>query len=118
MTNVKSIKTKLALACAVGGLLLPATAQNQPDGVEFFEKKIRPLLAEHCYECHSAGKKTKGGLNLDSREGWMKGGDSGMTLVPGDPEASLLIKAVRYKDKEFQMPPKRKLSDAQIADFE
>jgi len=118
MTNVKSIKTKLALACAVGGLLLPATAQNQPDGVEFFEKKIRPLLAEHCYECHSAGKKTKGGLNLDSREGWMKGGDSGMTLVPGDPEASLLIKAVRYKDKEFQMPPKRKLSDTQIADFE
>jgi hypothetical protein len=118
MTEVKSIMSKLALACAAGALSLSATAQNQPDGVEFFEKKIRPLLAEHCYECHSTGKKTKGGLNLDSREGWMKGGDSGMTLVPGDPEASLLIKAVRYKDKEFQMPPKRKLSDTHIADFE
>jgi hypothetical protein len=103
----------LALAC------LPAWSVPAAEaGVEFFEKKIRPLLAEHCYECHSTGKKTKGGLNLDSREGWMKGGDSGMTLVPGDPEASLLIKAVRYKDKQFQMPPKRKLSDAQIADFE
>lgn len=106
------------LACAAGGLSLSAPAQSQPDGVEFFEKKIRPLLAEHCYECHAADKKTKGGLALDSRAGWEKGGDSGMTLVPGDPEASLLIKAVRYKDKQFQMPPKRKLSDAQIADFE
>ena len=106
------------LACAAGGLSLSAPAQSQPDGVEFFEKKIRPLLAEHCYECHATDKKTKGGLNLDSRAGWEKGGDSGMALVPGDPEASLLIKAVRYKDKQFQMPPKRKLSDAQIADFE
>jgi len=103
----------VALVC------LPAWAVPAAEtGVEFFEKKIRPLLAEHCYECHAIGKKLKGGLALDSREGWMKGGDSGMTLVPGDPEASLLIKAVRYKDKEFQMPPKRKLSDAQIADFE
>ena len=101
------------LAC----LLAPA-AFAADDGVAFFEKKIRPLLAEHCYECHAVGKKTKGGLALDSRAGWEKGGDSGMTLVPGDPEASLLIKAVRYKDKEFQMPPKRKLSDSQIADFE
>jgi len=115
---VKSIASKLVLACAAGGLSLSAPAQSQPDGVEFFEKKIRPLLAEHCYECHAADKKTKGGLALDSRAGWEKGGDSGMTLVPGDPEASLLIKAVRYKDKQFQMPPKRKLSDAQIADFE
>jgi hypothetical protein len=117
--NLPSIRSLKPLALAVACLpALSGPAQNQPDGVEFFEKKIRPLLAEHCYECHSAGKKTKGGLNLDSREGWMKGGDSGMTLVPGDPEASLLIKAVRYKDKEFQMPPKRKLSDTQIADFE
>ncbi len=118
MTTVKSIVSKLVLACAAGGLSLSATAQSQPDGVAFFEKKIRPLLAEHCYECHSVEKKTKGGLALDSREGWQKGGDSGMTLVPGDVEASLLIKAVRYKDKQFQMPPKRKLSDSQIADFE
>ncbi|MFA6547098.1 MAG: DUF1553 domain-containing protein [Limisphaerales bacterium] len=95
-----------------------ARAADAPGGVQFFEKKIRPLLSEHCHECHGAGTKTKGGLNLDSREGWMKGGDSGPALVPGDLEASRLITAVRYQDKEFRMPPKRKLSDAQIADFE
>ena len=110
-------KLKLVVVVATGCLLAPS-GRAADDGVAFFEKKIRPLLAEHCYECHAVGKKTKGGLALDSRDGWMKGGDSGMTLVPGDPEASLLIKAVRYKDKEFQMPPKRKLSDSQIADFE
>ncbi|NBU10180.1 MAG: hypothetical protein EBS84_14360 [Proteobacteria bacterium] len=95
-----------------------ARAADAPGGVEFFEKKIRPLLAEYCYECHSVGKKLKGGLALDSREGWMKGGDSGPALVPGEIEASRLITAVRYKDKEFRMPPKRKLTDSQIADFE
>ncbi len=117
MTSLRSI-AKRVLVCAAVGLSLSASGQNQPDGVEFFEKKIRPLLAEHCYECHSAGKKTKGDLALDSREGWMKGGDSGPALVPGEVEASRLITAVRYKDKEFRMPPKRKLSDSQIADFE
>ena len=59
-------------ASSLAFLSLSALAQTPPDGVEFFEKKIRPLLAEHCYECHSAGKKTKGGLALDSREGWMR----------------------------------------------
>ena len=110
----------LSLVLATGALLatLSARAADAPEGIEFFEKKIRPLLAEHCYECHAVGKKLKGGLALDSRDGWMKGGDSGMALVPGDLDASLLIKAVRYKDKEFRMPPKRKLSDSQIADFE
>ena len=111
---------RLSLVLLTRALLATPTARaaDAPDGIEFFEKKIRPLLAEHCYECHAVGKKLKGGLALDSRDGWQKGGDSGMTLVPGDPEASLLIKAVRYKDKEFRMPPKRKLSDSQIADFE
>ena len=104
--------TALALASSLG------VARAADEGVEFFEKKIRPLLAEQCYECHSASRKTKGGLSLDSREGWLKGGDSGPALVPGDLDASRLIKAVRYQDKEFRMPPKRKLSDAQIADFE
>ena len=104
--------TALALASSLG------VARAAEEGVEFFEKKIRPLLAEQCYECHSASRKTKGGLSLDSREGWLKGGDSGPALVPGDLDASRLIKAVRYQDKEFRMPPKRKLSDAQIADFE
>ena len=81
--------TALALASSLG------VARAADEGVEFFEKKIRPLLAEQCYECHSASRKTKGGLSLDSREGWLKGGDSGPALVPGDLEASRLIKIGR-----------------------
>jgi hypothetical protein len=88
-------------------------------GTEFFEKKIRPVLVEHCYECHSAGaKKLAGGLLLDSRDGVLKGGDTGPSVEPGNPEASLLIAAVRYTDESVQMPPKGKLPDAVVADFE
>ena len=85
--------------------------------IEFFEKNIRPVFAEHCYRCHSAeAKKLKGNLMLDSRHGWMNGGESGQVIVPGDPENSLLLSALRY-DK-FEMPPKAKLSPDVIADFE
>ncbi len=89
-------------------------------GVEFFESRIRPLLANKCYQCHSRqSKKVKGGLLLDSQEGLLKGGDSGPILVKGDPDQSLLIKAVRYKDADLRMPPDgKKLTGAQIADLE
>src|SRR6266487_3815847 len=89
------------------------------EGIELFEKRIRPLLVEHCYKCHSAqSEKIKGGLLLDTREGALKGGDTGAAIVPGDPEKSLLIKAVRHTDKELQMPHKdKKLPEAQIADL-
>ncbi len=89
-------------------------------GVEFFENQIRPVLANACYECHSRqSQKAKGGLLLDSREGLLKGGDSGPVLVPGDPDQSLLIKAVRYKDEDLRMPPAgKKLTGAQVADLE
>jgi len=96
-----------------------AAAPPDPAGVEFFEQRIRPVLVEKCYSCHSAGaKKLKGGLHLDTREGSLKGGDQGPSVVPGDPDRSLLVKAVRFTDPDLQMPPKKKLSDAQIADFE
>ncbi len=89
-----------------------------PEQAEFFEKKIRPVLASECYECHDA-KKQKGGLRLDYREGWKKGGDSGGAIVPGDPAKSLLLKSIRHEDPDLKMPQKRpKLSDAAIADFE
>ena len=83
----------------------------------FFESKVRPLLVEHCMECHGE-KKAKGGLRLDHRGGWETGGDSGPALVPGDPDASLLIKAARYRDDKLAMPPEQKLPDAAIAVLE
>src|SRR5580765_7550608 len=77
--------------------------ETAPDreGVEFFEKKIRPVLVDRCYSCHSAdAKKLKGNLYVDTREGLLKGGDLGPSLVPGDPEKSLLIKVIRYADQD------------------
>jgi hypothetical protein len=94
-------------------------AEPTAEGVEFFEKKIRPVMVERCYECHSAtAKKLKGKFKLDTKEDLEKGGDSGVVIVSGDAEKSLLIKAVRYKDEDLQMPPKQKLSDGQVKDFE
>ncbi len=85
----------------------------------FFENKIRPILNAQCLKCHNAAEgKTKGGFALDTREGMLKGGDSGPGVVPGNPEKSVLIKAIRYTDANLQMPPKgEKLSDQQIADL-
>jgi len=91
---------------------------QDPNGIEFFEKKIRPILVEKCYECHSArSKKLKGGLLLDSRDGMLKGGNQGPALVLGSPEKSLFVRAIGWKDEDLQMPPKQKLSEAQIADL-
>jgi len=95
-----------------------------PEETQFFEKKIQPIFVNNCFKCHSEagtkdGGKIKGGLRLDTREGLFKGGDSGPVISPGKPEASLLIKAVRYVDNDLKMPPSdKKLSDAQIADLE
>ncbi|HXU76170.1 MAG TPA: DUF1549 domain-containing protein, partial [Methylomirabilota bacterium] len=84
--------------------------------IEFFEKKIRPLLVERCYKCHSTGsEKLKGGLLLDSREGLMKGGDDGPVVSAGSPEKSKLIEAIHYQNPDLQMPPKGKLAETEIA---
>jgi mono/diheme cytochrome c family protein len=87
------------------------------DDAALFESKIRPILVEHCYECHSADKKHKGNLLLDTKDAVLKGGDTGPALVPGDPVNSLLIKAVKWHGG-LEMPPKKKLGDSQIADLE
>ncbi len=85
--------------------------------LEFFEAKIRPVLVERCYECHSAESKIlRGGLQLDSRAAGLQGGDSGPAIVPGHPEDSLLIEALRHETLE--MPPEEKLPAEVIADFE
>ncbi len=95
-------------------------AQSSPEGIAFFEQKIRPILSEHCYECHSTdAKKLKANLYLDSKAGWEKGGDSGDPAIrPGNPEDSALIKSVRHDDPDSAMPPKKtKLPNAIIADL-
>jgi cytochrome c553 len=103
----------------VTAFLGTALCARADDGVEFFEQRIRPVLVDRCYSCHSAdaaSKKTlKGGLLLDTRKALLKGGDGGPAVVPGKPADSLLIRAIRHES--IEMPPKRKLSDETIADF-
>jgi hypothetical protein len=86
--------------------------------LDFFEAKVRPVLVSNCYKCHSAADgKAKGGLTLDTREGWQQGGEGGSPIVPGSPEKSLLIKAIEYGDADLQMPPKDKLAPNEVADL-
>jgi mono/diheme cytochrome c family protein len=108
----------ITLSSVVAVVRIPAAEPTKAE-TEFFEGKIRPILANNCYKCHShESTKLKGGLSLEYRETVLKGGETGPAIVPGDPEKSLLIKAVRYIDPDLQMPPKgEKLSDAQITDL-
>lgn len=92
-------------------LALPATAE---DGLKFFESKVRPLLSAECYDCHSS-EKSKAGLRLDHRDLILKGGDSGPALVAGKPAESLLVEAIHRTDPDFSMPPKKELTDEQVA---
>lgn len=106
-----------------GGLILlsalSARAANAPVDSAFFESKIRPILVESCYKCHSSqSERVKGGLLLDTREGLLNGGDTGPSIVPGDPDKSKLITALRYKDEALQMPPKEPLPPEVVANFE
>ena len=99
MINLR-IRFKSLLLLAVVLCSLPYQSLVTAD--EFFEKKVRPLLVAKCYQCHS-GTKSAGGLSLDSRQGWEKGGDSGPAINPGEVEKSLLIQAINYQGLE--MPP-------------
>jgi hypothetical protein len=90
-----------------------------PAAVERFEDQVRPLLVARCYECHSrASGEAGGGLLLDSRDGWERGGELGPAIVPGEPDRSWLIRAVRPHDDALQMPPDSALSSAEIAVLE
>lgn len=106
----------LTLCSVLLALHAPAATPGQ---IEFFESRIRPVLAQECYECHSESGKRKGGLLLDSRPGWQEGGDSGPAIVPGDAAASLLLQSIRHAHSDLQMPKNgAKLDDGIIADFE
>jgi mono/diheme cytochrome c family protein len=112
----KAIRLVIVFAAVA---LSSATAAGTKDAANsaFFETKIRPVLVQHCYECH-AGKKTRGGLALDSRAGLLQGGDRGPAIVPGKADKSLLIRVIRHMPGEVKMPKKKaKLDDAVIADF-
>ena len=99
----------------------PAAAVSSADAA-FFDTRIRPVLSDQCFKCHShSADRIKGGLMLDSQAGLLQGGNSGPAIVAGKPDESLLIQAIRYTDEELRMPPAShggKLTDAQIADFE
>jgi hypothetical protein len=108
----------LFLACLL--LAVPAVAAEAPAeraGIEFFERSVRPLLVQHCAECHDNGK-AEGGLSIASREALLKGGDSGPAIVSGEPDKSRLIDAVRYKNLDLQMPPKGAMPAADIQALE
>src|SRR4051812_17418253 len=94
----------------------PLAQPVSPEQAKFFEAKVRPLLAENCYKCHS-DKKQKGHLRLDSLAAGLKGGENGPALIPGHPEKSRLIRAVAYTDEDLKMPPEERdrLSAEQVA---
>ena len=118
------VVARFSVGLVVSALVLLSGAQLfgaevDKAGIEFFETKIRPVLIDRCYQCHSAKaafeKKLKGGFRLDTRAGIRKGGETGPAVVPGDVKASLLISAIRRE--ELEMPPKGKLPRAVINDF-
>ena len=112
------VRCLLLLSCVVWVGSATAKAKELTSGeLDFFEKKVRPLLAEHCYECHSVNaKRIEASLLLDSRKAHLTGGDSGPSLVPGDVDGSLIVEAVRYES--YEMPPKGKLPDDDIQTIE
>ncbi len=110
----------IALIAAVSPafMVFGAGASTAAGPLEFFENKVRPLLAAQCFDCHSAEAEAKGklkaGLRMDSLQGLLKGGDSGAALTPGDPAKSRIVEAINYGNEEMSMPPGAKLDAAQI----
>ncbi len=109
---------RLLLRCLAAVALLPAAQGQSAESFEHFERHIRPLLAEKCYACHSAETMAMGELRLDSKQDLLRGGSRGAAIVPGDPAASLLVKAVSYAAIDLRMPPTGRLSEQEIAHVE
>jgi mono/diheme cytochrome c family protein len=119
LSNLRSLPVALiALSAAPSSAAPAAAASASGSGVEFFERRVRPVLVQHCYSCHSASaEKLKGDFLADSRAGMLKGGESGPAIVPGKPDKSLLVKMIRWADGESKMPPKAQLPEQAIADL-
>jgi mono/diheme cytochrome c family protein len=112
---MKPLPFVVATVLLVGGEVPaapPAPEKPSREAAEFFEKNVRPVLVENCISCHGP-KKQQGGLRLDSRSAALKGGDSGLIVVAGKPDESLLVKVVRH-DGDLKMPPKKKLADGHV----
>ena len=120
MFNISNTLTFRLVAGTFISFLIPSAVIADDTRLDFFEKRIRPVLVSHCYKCHSAESATKGKLKgalaLDTRKGMLKGGENGASIIPGKPAESLLIKALKYSGLE--MPPTEKLPPQVIADFE
>ncbi len=116
----RSLVLLLVIAASASATEPNSGPKSQPDhqaGVEFFERRIRPIFVEHCYSCHSSeAKRVEGNLRLDSPAALLRGGDSGAVIEPGKPEESILFAAVSYSDEASNMPPEGKLSDRALAD--
>jgi len=107
-----------AFLAAICAMVATSAWADTDEATALFESRIRPVLVEHCYKCHSDGARSpKGGLRLDSREALLKGGINGPAIVPGKPDHSLLIKALSHEDDVAEMPPDEKLPDRVLADF-
>ena len=105
------------IVSALGSISIAYQETDATEQVEFFEKRVRPILVERCYECHGANE-ASGGLRLDHRDGLLLGGDSGAALVPKNPDASLIVRAVKYHDADLQMPPTGAIPTAEVAVLE
>jgi hypothetical protein len=116
------VRWVLAIATlAVFGAVTPRVQSEDSDAakIDFFRKKVEPVLKEHCFECHSRkADEVKGDLLLDSQAALAKGGANGPAVVPGDVDASFLIRAIRYTEDDYKMPPRGKLDDDVIRDLE
>lgn len=115
-----SFLTRILFAASICLAAGPLRGQDSVEAdVAFFEKHVRPLLVSRCNECHATDSDSVGGnLLLDSRAGWIAGGDLGPAIIPGDPDASLLLHAVKHSGDELQMPPDGRLSDREIQHLE
>ena len=105
---------RIALLIGLCGCAISAAEQRKPtaDELQFFETNVRPLLAAHCFKCHGP-QKQQGGLRLDSRGGMVRGGESGAAISLGQPDESLLVKAIQYQ--ELEMPPDQRLDKRDVA---
>ncbi|WP_254508387.1 c-type cytochrome domain-containing protein [Anatilimnocola floriformis] len=109
MSRLSYIAVAIAIACSFSSV-------RADDAEKIFTSKVRPLLARKCFDCHSAkAEEVKSGLKLDTLADILKGGSTGPAVVPGEPENSFILKALRYEEADYQMPPSGKLSDEDIA---